>query len=73
MLAGALFHLLVARGLLDDLEDELMQPPAEHVHWMFATGFLLLGLFLLAEAIVGEEVWRRRPLAAVPLAVVRAS
>ena len=37
-----------------------MQPPSEHVHWMFATGFLLLGLFLLAEAIVGEEVWRRR-------------
>jgi hypothetical protein len=38
-----------------------MQPPAEHVHWMFATGFLLLALFLLAEAIVGPEVWRRRP------------
>jgi hypothetical protein len=38
-----------------------MQPPAEHVHWMFATGFLLVGLFLLAEAVVGEEVWRRRP------------
>jgi hypothetical protein len=37
-----------------------MQPPAEHVHWMFATGFLLLGLFLLAEVIVGEEVWRKR-------------
>jgi len=37
-----------------------MQPPPEHVHWMFATGFLLLGLFLLAEAIVGDEVWRRR-------------
>jgi hypothetical protein len=37
-----------------------MQPPAEHVHWMFATGFLLLGLFLLAEAVAGEEVWRRR-------------
>ena len=37
-----------------------MQPPAEHVHWMFATGFLLLGLFLLSEVIVGEEVWRRR-------------
>jgi hypothetical protein len=37
-----------------------MQPPAEHVHWMFATGFLLLGLFLLAEVIAGEEVWRRR-------------
>jgi hypothetical protein len=35
-------------------------PPAEHVHWMFATGFLLLGLFLLAEVIAGEKVWRRR-------------
>jgi hypothetical protein len=37
-----------------------MQPPAEHVHWLFATGFLLLGLCLLAEAVVGEEVWARR-------------
>jgi hypothetical protein len=37
-----------------------MQPPAEHVHWMFATGFLTLGLCLLAEAIVGEAAWRRR-------------
>ncbi len=37
-----------------------MQPPAEFVHWMFATGFLLLGLCLLAEAVVGTEVWRRR-------------
>jgi hypothetical protein len=37
-----------------------VQPPAEHVHWLFATGFLLLGLCLLAEAIVGTEVWRRR-------------
>ncbi len=37
-----------------------MLPPAEHVHWLFATGFLLLGLLLLAEAIVGREVWRRR-------------
>ena len=37
-----------------------MQPPAEHVHWLFATGFLLLGLCLLAEAVVGAEVWRRR-------------
>jgi hypothetical protein len=37
-----------------------MQPPAEHVHWAFATGFLVLGLCLLAEAIVGTEVWRRR-------------
>ena len=37
-----------------------MQPPAEHVHWLFGTAFLLLGLCLLAEAIVGPEVWRRR-------------
>jgi hypothetical protein len=35
-------------------------PPAEHVHWLFATGFLLLGLTLFAEAVVGPEVWRRR-------------
>ena len=37
-----------------------MQPPAEHVHWLFATGVLLLGLCLVAEAVVGTEVWRRR-------------
>jgi hypothetical protein len=37
-----------------------VQPPAEHVHWMFATGFLILGLCLLSEAIVGTDVWRRR-------------
>jgi hypothetical protein len=37
-----------------------VQPPPEHVHWLFATGFLILGLCLLAEAIVGTEVWRRR-------------
>jgi hypothetical protein len=37
-----------------------MQPPPEHVHWLFATGFLILGLCLLAEAIVGTDVWRRR-------------
>jgi hypothetical protein len=35
-------------------------PRAEIVHWLFATGFLLLGLVLLAEAIVGAEVWRKR-------------
>ncbi len=37
-----------------------MEPPAQFVHWMFATGFLLLGLCLLAKAFVGEEVWNRR-------------
>jgi hypothetical protein len=35
-------------------------PHAEQVHWLFAFGFVLLGLCLLAEAIVGPEVWRRR-------------
>lgn len=37
-----------------------MEPRAEIVHWLFAAGFLLLGLCLLAEAIVGTDVWRRR-------------
>jgi hypothetical protein len=37
-----------------------MEPPAEVVHWMFAVGFLFLGLCLLAESIVGPPVWRRR-------------
>lgn len=32
-------------------------PPAENVHWLFATGLLLFGLCLLARAIVGEEIW----------------
>jgi hypothetical protein len=31
------------------------------VHWWFATGFLGLGVLLLAKAIVGEEAWNRRP------------
>jgi hypothetical protein len=38
-----------------------MEPAAEFVHWMFATGFVLLGVCLLAQAVVGDEVWRRRP------------
>jgi len=38
-----------------------MEPPSEMVHWLFGMGFLLLGLILLAETIVGPEVWRRRP------------
>jgi len=37
-----------------------MEPPAEVVHWMFGTGFVFLGLCLLAETIVGRDVWRRR-------------
>ena len=37
-----------------------VEPPAEMVHWMFASGFLLLFLLLATEAIVGVEVWRAR-------------
>jgi hypothetical protein len=37
-----------------------MLPKAEMVHWLFATGLLLLGLFLLSEVVVGPEVWRAR-------------
>ena len=37
-----------------------MTPRAELVHWAFAAGFLLLGLILLAEAIVGSEVFAKR-------------
>lgn len=37
-----------------------MEPPAEVVHWLFGVGFVFLGLCLLAETIVGRNVWRRR-------------
>ena len=37
-----------------------VMPRAEMVHWWFATGFTILGMLLLAEAIVGREVWGRR-------------
>ena len=37
-----------------------MQPPSEMVHWLFGMGILLLGLLMLAEVIVGREVWVRR-------------
>ncbi len=35
-------------------------PRAELVHWAFAAGFLMLGLLLLAEAIVGADVFAKR-------------
>lgn len=38
-----------------------MLPHAEMVHWAFAAGILLVGLCLLSEAIVGQEVWQMRP------------
>ena len=37
-----------------------MQPQAEMVHWLFGAGLLLLALCLLAEALVGEDVWAKR-------------
>jgi hypothetical protein len=30
------------------------------VHWLFAAGILFVGMCLLCEAIVGQEVWRQR-------------
>ncbi len=30
------------------------------VHWLFGAGVLLLGLIMLAEILVGDEVWRLR-------------
>ena len=38
-----------------------MIPTAESAHWVAAATALLLGLVLLSEAIVGVEVFRRRP------------
>jgi len=38
-----------------------IMPQAEFVHWWFATGFLMLGLVLFSEALVGPGVWGRRP------------
>jgi hypothetical protein len=38
-----------------------VEPRAEFVHWLFATGVLTLGLIMVAEAIVGEEIWAMRP------------
>jgi hypothetical protein len=35
-------------------------PKAENAHWFFASLLLLIGLLLLAETIVGPEVFRRR-------------
>src|SRR5262249_16538994 len=37
-----------------------MLPTAEFVHWWLGTGFLIIGLLLLAEAVVGEQAWGRR-------------
>ena len=37
-----------------------MTPKAELIHWAFGAGFLLLGLILLAETIVGSEVFAMR-------------
>jgi hypothetical protein len=37
-----------------------MLPRAETAHWLFAAGFLFFGLVLLAEALVGQAVFRRR-------------
>jgi hypothetical protein len=38
-----------------------MMPRAEMVHWWFASGFLMLGMLLLAQLVVGPDVWAMRP------------
>ena len=38
-----------------------MEPRSEMVHWLFGMGVLVLGLIMLAELLVPEHVWRRRP------------
>ena len=38
-----------------------LMPPSEHVHWWFATGFLVLAFCFAAWAAVGPVVWHRRP------------
>jgi hypothetical protein len=38
-----------------------VEPHSEMVHWLFGVGILLLGLIMIAEVIVPEHVWRRRP------------
>ena len=38
-----------------------MIPKPESAHWLAASVALLLGLLLISEAIVGTEVFRRRP------------
>ena len=35
-----------------------MAPPPEVVHWLFAVGFLMLGLCVVCEVAVGPDVWR---------------
>jgi hypothetical protein len=37
-----------------------MQPRAEMIHWAFGAMILFVGLCLLCEALVGQEVWRMR-------------
>ena len=37
-----------------------MQPRAEMVHWLFASGVLVLGLIMIAQAIAGPAVWAKR-------------
>jgi len=43
------------------IAESFLMPPSEHVHWWFATGFLVLALCFAARAVVGPEVWDRRP------------
>ena len=63
VVASASPSLLVTPGLVEDMERHesgSAMPRAEVAHWLFAGGFLFLGLVLLAEAVAGPDVVRRR-------------
>ena len=61
MLVGLVFALAIAPGLVEDLEARCrVIPKAEEAHWFAAAVALLIGLLLVAELIVGQEVFRKR-------------
>jgi hypothetical protein len=37
-----------------------VEPHAEIVHWLFGMGVLVLGLLMIAESVVGRDVWQMR-------------
>ena len=70
VLVGLLFSLVVAPGwsTTSSSASTEMLPRAEIAHWLFAAGFLFFALVLLAEAIVGPEVFPAAPMEGAPLA-----
>ena len=65
--------ILVTPELVEDMERHEVEDvdAAEVAHWLFAGGFLFLGLVLLAEAVMRPDIVVAAP-GAMPLAVARA-